>query len=168
MPCRAGQDDIRLVMESAGSVEGRIVSGEAGERVPAAQISVMPNGPGFFALGSRPGDRSDPDGTFRLNSLAAGSYRIQATFGTNTVPDWVAETAAACFRVAYAAVYLVAITQLVIALELLDDPDQALRAIDAYDTIWHVGLILFGVHLLLIGSWRTDRVSCRKSSASCW
>ncbi len=41
--------------------------------------------------------------------------------------------------------------QLVIALQLLADPDQALRAIDAYTTIWQVGLILFGVHLLLIG-----------------
>ena len=58
---------------------------------------------------------------------------------------------AAGFRVAYAAVYLVAIIQLVIALGLLGDPDLALRAIDAYGTIWHVGLILFGVHLLLIG-----------------
>ena len=51
---------------------------------------------------------------------------------------------AAWFRVAYAAVYLVAIVQLVIALGLLDDPAQALRAVNAYDTIWHVGLILFG------------------------
>jgi Domain of unknown function (DUF4386) len=59
--------------------------------------------------------------------------------------------AAAWFRVAYAAVYLVAIIQLVVAVGLLGDPNQALRAIDAYDTIWLVGLILFGVHLLLIG-----------------
>ncbi|HEX5906233.1 MAG TPA: DUF4386 domain-containing protein [Propionibacteriaceae bacterium] len=58
---------------------------------------------------------------------------------------------AAWFRVAYVAVYLVAVIQLVIALGLLGDPDQALRAINAYDTIWLVGLILFGVHLLLIG-----------------
>jgi hypothetical protein len=58
---------------------------------------------------------------------------------------------AAGFRVAYAAVYLVAIIQLVVALGLLGNPDQALGAIDAYSTIWHVGLILFGVHLLLIG-----------------
>ena len=58
---------------------------------------------------------------------------------------------AAWFRVAYAAVYLVAIIQLVIALGLLDDPNQALRAIDAYGTIWLVGLIIFGVHLLLVG-----------------
>jgi len=59
--------------------------------------------------------------------------------------------AAAWFRVAYAAVYLVAIIQLVVALGLLGEPEQALRAIDAYGTIWLVGLILFGVHLLLIG-----------------
>jgi hypothetical protein len=45
----------------------------------------------------------------------------------------------------------VAIIQLVVALGLLGEPAQALRAIDAYDTIWLVGLILFGVHLLLIG-----------------
>jgi hypothetical protein len=55
------------------------------------------------------------------------------------------------FRLAYAAVYLAAISQLVIALGLLGDRDQALRAVNAYDTIWHVGLNLFGVHLLLIG-----------------
>jgi hypothetical protein len=58
---------------------------------------------------------------------------------------------AASFRVAYAAVYLVAILQLVLALDLLAEPEQAMRAINAYTTIWLVGLILFGVHLLLIG-----------------
>jgi hypothetical protein len=67
-------------------------------------------------------------------------------------------TMAAWFRATYAAVYLVAISQLVVALGLLGDPDQALRAVDAYDTIWHVGLILFGVHLLLLGllAYRSD------------
>jgi len=59
--------------------------------------------------------------------------------------------AAAWFRVAYAAVYLVAILQLVLALDLLDEPDLAMRAVDAYRGIWLVGLILFGVHLLLVG-----------------
>jgi hypothetical protein len=60
-------------------------------------------------------------------------------------------TTAALFRVAYAAVFLVAIIQLVVALGLLGDPIQAMRAIDAYNTIWLVGLIFFGVHLVLIG-----------------
>jgi hypothetical protein len=58
---------------------------------------------------------------------------------------------AAWFRVAYSAVYLVAILQLVLALDLLSEPQQALRAINGYSTIWLVGLVLFGVHLLLIG-----------------
>jgi hypothetical protein len=67
-------------------------------------------------------------------------------------------TMAAWFRATYAAVYLVAISQLVIALGLLGDPNQALRAVNAYDTIWHVGLVLFGVHLLLLGllAYRSD------------
>lgn len=60
-------------------------------------------------------------------------------------------TMAAWFRATYAAVYLVAISQLAIALGLLGDPNQALRAVDAFDTVWHVGLNLFGVHLLLLG-----------------
>jgi hypothetical protein len=60
-------------------------------------------------------------------------------------------TMAALFRVAYTAVFLVAIIQLVVALGLLGDPTQAMRAIDAYNTIWLVGLIFFGIHLVLIG-----------------
>ena len=58
---------------------------------------------------------------------------------------------AALFRGVYSAVYLVAILQLVLALDLLDEPEQAMRAVNAYSTIWLVGLILCGVHLLLIG-----------------
>ena len=45
---------------------------------------------------------------------------------------------AAGFRIAYAAVYLVAIAQLVIAVNLLGSPAQALLAVNAYDTIWNV------------------------------
>jgi hypothetical protein len=60
-------------------------------------------------------------------------------------------TTAALFRVAYAAIFLVAIIQLLMALGLLGDPTQAMRAIDAYNTIWLVGLIFFGIHLMLIG-----------------
>jgi hypothetical protein len=58
---------------------------------------------------------------------------------------------AALFRVAYTAVFLVGISQLVVALGLLRDPPQAMRAIDAYNTIWLVGLIFFGIHLMLLG-----------------
>lgn len=56
-------------------------------------------------------------------------------------------TLAAWFRLAYAAVFLVAIAHLAAA---ADDP-QALARIETFRGIWHLGLILFGVHLLLIG-----------------
>ena len=59
---------------------------------------------------------------------------------------------AAGFRITYAAVYLVAIAQLVIAVTVVGNPEQALLAAHAYDTIWHIGLILFGAHLLLTGA----------------
>ena len=58
---------------------------------------------------------------------------------------------AAWFRIAYAAVLLVAAAQLVIALDLLDDPGQVLRAAAAFTTIWNIGLVFFSFHLLLIG-----------------
>ncbi|HVK35594.1 MAG TPA: DUF4386 domain-containing protein, partial [Microlunatus sp.] len=57
----------------------------------------------------------------------------------------VAATAAG-FRVAYATVYLVAISQLVQAVRLLDEPAEAVRAVGAYTTVWNMALILFGVH----------------------
>jgi hypothetical protein len=58
---------------------------------------------------------------------------------------------AAWFRVGYAVVFLAGIAQLVVALGLLGDPAQALRAIETYTAIWNAALVLFAVHLLLIG-----------------
>jgi hypothetical protein len=56
-------------------------------------------------------------------------------------------TLAAWFRLAYAAVFLVAVAQLVAA---VDDP-RALARIEDFRSMWDLGLILFGVHLVLIG-----------------
>jgi hypothetical protein len=60
-------------------------------------------------------------------------------------------TTAAWFRIVYAAVFLLAISQLVVALTLLGDAERAARALEAFEMIWQAGLILFAVHLLLIG-----------------
>lgn len=54
-------------------------------------------------------------------------------------------------RVVFAAVFLVAIGRLVSAFTLLDRPDEALREIEAFSTIWVTGLGLFGIHLVVIG-----------------
>ena len=56
-------------------------------------------------------------------------------------------TLAAWFRLTYAAVFLVAIAHLA---DAVGDP-RALARIETFRDVWHVGLILFGVHLLLIG-----------------
>lgn len=58
---------------------------------------------------------------------------------------------AAWFRVAYAAVFLVAIAQLALALTALDQPEAALASVTAFTTIWDFALIIFGAHLLLVG-----------------
>ena len=69
---------------------------------------------------------------------------------------------AAGLRIAFAVVFMVAISQLVDVLRLLNDdylavfsPDQlhaqVLLAINAFNDVWHAGLFLFGLHLLIIG-----------------
>jgi uncharacterized protein DUF4386 len=60
-------------------------------------------------------------------------------------------TAAMWFRIAYAAVFLLAISRLVVALTRLDEPERLAGALRSFDLIWQAGLILFAVHLLLIG-----------------
>ena len=67
---------------------------------------------------------------------------------------------AATLRVAFAVVFMVAISRLVDVLRLLDNDSslaafspeqlhtQALLAITAYNDVWHAGLFLFGLHLL--------------------
>jgi uncharacterized GH25 family protein len=92
LPYRSGQEDIQLVLENAGSVEGKISMAESGASLPQAQIHVLPTGPGFIAMSSREGTKAEPDGSFKLKDLGAGSYRLQAVFGTNEALDWVAET----------------------------------------------------------------------------
>lgn len=70
---------------------------------------------------------------------------------------------AAWFRLAYALVFMVAISQPAGIPELLSPKDyaaaftagqlsaQAMLKVDAFDDIWQAGLILFGIHLCLIG-----------------
>jgi hypothetical protein len=72
-------------------------------------------------------------------------------------------TLAAWLRLSYAAIFAVAISQLAGVLPLLRDAhylttfslDQrrtlALQRIQTYEDIWHVGLVLFGLHLVLVG-----------------
>jgi hypothetical protein len=70
---------------------------------------------------------------------------------------------AAWLRVSYAAIFAVAISQLFAALRLLQNSPhltglslvhqrtEALRNIESFQDIWHISLVLFGLHLVLIG-----------------
>ncbi|MGC5077853.1 DUF4386 domain-containing protein [Agrococcus sp. DT81.2] len=58
---------------------------------------------------------------------------------------------AAWARAIYALPFLFAISQLVAALTVLDDPPAALQAIERFSTIWVTSLGLFGLHLVLTG-----------------
>lgn len=69
---------------------------------------------------------------------------------------------AAWLRLAYAAIFMVAIAQLLEVPRLLGDDRylavfsptqlhvQALSRIDAFNDIWHAGLVVFGVHLVVV------------------
>ena len=65
--------------------------------------------------------------------------------------DRMLAVSAAWFRVAYSAVFVVAITQLALVPGLLANPELSNNAIDAFNAIWRIGLILFAAHLLVIG-----------------
>lgn len=69
-------------------------------------------------------------------------------------------TLAAWLRVTYAGIFTVAIAQLVGILRLLPEAHeraaQVLSGVHAYEDIWSMGLVLFGLHLVLLGvlTWR--------------
>ncbi|MGA2749540.1 MAG: carboxypeptidase regulatory-like domain-containing protein [Verrucomicrobiota bacterium] len=92
LPWRAGQNDIKLIAEPAGAVEGKVVAERGKEPVPIASLKLQSEGSGFFEPGEVEPVQSGSDGVFRMSDVAAGSYRLRATFGTNELPDWVAET----------------------------------------------------------------------------
>jgi protocatechuate 3,4-dioxygenase beta subunit len=88
-PWRGGQEDIKLVVESAGSIEGKILVEGSNQAPPVARLTLRRQGSGLVS--AREPVTSGADGAFRLGDVPAGTYRIKATFGTNPVPEWVAE-----------------------------------------------------------------------------
>ncbi len=91
MRCRPGQQDVKLVLEPAGVVSGRIRSLETGKAVGGARIDLLHQGR-MMATPVEPVS-SDAQGRFLLASVSAGTYRVHAaTASTNRVPEWVAET----------------------------------------------------------------------------
>jgi hypothetical protein len=121
----------------------------------------------------------DATATARDISASAGLFRLGiAAFALVVVLDVVVAwalrtffepvhkdlaTLAAWLRLSYAAVFAVAISQLVGALHLLSDAPylatlsidqrhtEALLKIETFQDIWNVGYVLFGSHLVVLG-----------------
>ncbi len=91
LPWRAGQDDIKLVMEPAGNIEGKIVADETNQPPPVARLTLQSDNPGFSRFSGSEPAQSGADGAFHISDVAAGSYAIHAIFGTNAVPEWIAD-----------------------------------------------------------------------------
>ena len=107
------------------------------------------------------------DGTFRAGVLAlyvVVVLDVVVAWALMRVFDpvsWSLSRLAAWFRLAYSAVFLVATSQLAGIPDLLatgssaftaDQVEaQALHKVEAFNDIWYAGLVLFGVHLVLIG-----------------
>jgi protocatechuate 3,4-dioxygenase beta subunit len=92
LPWHPGQEDIKLVMGSAGGIEGKIVVEGGNQPPPLTKLTVQRDGPqGSIGMYTREPAPSGADGAFQFKDLAAGSYRINANFGVNGVSDWVAE-----------------------------------------------------------------------------
>lgn len=120
----------------------------------------------------------DAAGTFRLGIaglLAVAILDVIVAWALYTVFEPVNKRVsqlALLFRVVYAGVFVVAISQLVGVLGTLTDPDvlaaytpdqlhaQAMLGINSFHDIWNAGLLLFAVHLLLLGylAYRADYV----------
>ena len=92
MRCQAGQQDVKLVVEPAGNIEGKVVAEETGQPLAGARLLLQHDRPGFAGGREHEPAPSGADGTFHLADVAAGTYQVRAMFGTNAVPDWVAET----------------------------------------------------------------------------
>jgi hypothetical protein len=102
---------------------------------------------------------ADAEGLFRL---AVASLTLTAVL--DVIVAWALlrvfapvsasmSTLAAWLRLAFAGVFLVAIGQLVGVVGLVADQRaaDALASLNAFDDIWDVGLVLFGLHLALVG-----------------
>jgi protocatechuate 3,4-dioxygenase beta subunit len=91
MRCQPGQKEVKLVVEPAGVIEGKVVAKDTGQPLAGMSLWPQPTQGGYFGGGERKPAESDTDGTFQLADVAPGSYELHAAFGTNQLPEWVAE-----------------------------------------------------------------------------
>jgi len=92
LPFHAGQEDITLTLDPAGSVAGKVVGRGSGQPLANAVIGIESDTPGMgYFLFEEETFVSAADGSFQIPDVPAGSYRVTATFTNEPVADWVTE-----------------------------------------------------------------------------
>lgn len=91
LPVHAGQEDIKLVTDPAGSVEGKVVVRDSGAPLPGVRVQLRPSNNQGWLSSSPDSVQSGADGSFRIQGVAAGSYQVVASFTNEPTPLWVAE-----------------------------------------------------------------------------
>jgi Carboxypeptidase regulatory-like domain len=92
LPFRAGQDDITLILDPAGSVSGTVVVRGTGQPLPGAVVGLEPVASEMRYLLLDMGTAvSAADGSFQIADVPAGSYQVTAIWTNEPVADWVAD-----------------------------------------------------------------------------
>jgi protocatechuate 3,4-dioxygenase beta subunit len=93
LPFHAGQDDITLTLDPAGSVAGKVVVRGTGQPLTHAVVSLAPTTPELSLLLLEMGTIvTAADGSFQIPDVPAGSYQVTAIFTNEPIADWVANS----------------------------------------------------------------------------
>ena len=93
LPFHAGQEDITLTLDPAGSVTGKVVVRGTGQPLAHAVVGLEPATPEIRLLLLDMGTIiSGADGSFQIPDVPAGAYQVMATFTNEPIADWVADS----------------------------------------------------------------------------
>ncbi|HEY3762455.1 MAG TPA: carboxypeptidase regulatory-like domain-containing protein [Verrucomicrobiae bacterium] len=91
LPYHAGQDDITLTLDPAGSISGKVVARTTGQPLAGAMVSLQEVTQSYSGPDEEP-IQSAADGSFEISDVPAGSYNVVAEFTNQPIPDWVADS----------------------------------------------------------------------------
>ena len=93
LPFHAGQTDITLTLDPAGSVTGKVVVRGTGQPLASVMVVIYLATPG---MGFFPPDQdaivSAADGSFQIPNLPAGAFMLKAVFTNAPIAEWVADS----------------------------------------------------------------------------
>jgi protocatechuate 3,4-dioxygenase beta subunit len=92
LPFHAGQEDITLTLDPAGSMVGKVVVRGSGQPLAHAVVGLESTTPEMRYLMLEMGTIvSAADGSFRIPDVPAGSYQVTAIWTNEPIADWVAD-----------------------------------------------------------------------------